>query len=51
MLYSPLRRAQPEVSITSACFETFAGGGLILVVEDEKEMREIIILILQRAGF
>ena len=51
MLYSPLRRAQPEVSITSACSETFAGSGMILVVEDEKEMREIIILILQRAGF
>jgi hypothetical protein len=51
MLYSPLRRAQPEVSITCACSETVAGGGLILVVEDEKEMREIIILILQRAGF
>jgi len=51
MFCLPLRRAQLEVSFTSACSETFAGSGTILVIEDEKEMRKIIILVLERAGF
>jgi hypothetical protein len=51
MFCLPLRRAQLEVSFTSACSETFAGSDTILVIEDEKEMRKIIILVLERAGF
>jgi len=38
MFCLPLRRAQPEVSFTFACSETFAGSDTILVIEDEKEM-------------
>lgn len=51
MLCLPLRRAQPEVSITSVCSETIAGSGMNLLVEDGREMREIVILVLERAGF